>query len=26
MCLDNMLTLHGRNPFVGERRILTVMT
>ena len=25
LMLDNMLTAHGRNPFVGERRILVAM-
>jgi len=26
MMLDNVLTMHGRNPFKGKRRILTAMT
>src|SRR5262249_42613829 len=25
LMLDNMLTAHGRNPFVGERRVLAAM-
>ena len=26
LMLDNMLTAHGRSPFVGERQVLTAMT